>query len=160
MMAVSQPQAAYAALTKSLQCEWIYLQRVVPHCHALFAPLENVISSSFLPALFGCEVSPLEVELFSLPVRLGGLGICFPKHLAELLYNASRQATCIIVDSIKNIHCLSWIFMGMQLSQPIKITNRDVTVCLRICLLQFLPGLIHFICVLCRGQGLMISQAG
>ena len=69
-MAISQPQAAYAALTK---CEWIYLQRVIPDCDALFAPLENIIHSSFLPAMFGCEVSPLELELFSLPVRFGGL---------------------------------------------------------------------------------------
>ena len=71
----------------------------------LFAPLENAIFSSFLPAIFGCKVSQLEVELFSLPVCLGGLGICLPKHLTERLYNASRRATCAVVDSIKNIHC-------------------------------------------------------
>ena len=33
-MAVPQPQAAYVALTKSLQCEWVYLQRVVSDCHS------------------------------------------------------------------------------------------------------------------------------
>ena len=99
-MAIPQPQAAYAALTKSLQCEWIYLQRVIPDCHALFAPLENIIHSSFLPAMFGCEVSPLELELFSLPVRFGGLGIPLPKHLATSLFNASRFATRVIVNSI------------------------------------------------------------
>ena len=58
-MAIPQPQAAYAALTKSLQCEWIYLQRVIPDCYALFAPLENIIHSLFLPAVFSCEVSDL-----------------------------------------------------------------------------------------------------
>ena len=30
--AESQPQAAYTALTKSLQFEWTYLQRVIPDC--------------------------------------------------------------------------------------------------------------------------------
>ena len=104
-MAVTQPPAAYVALTKSLQCEWIYIQHVVPHCRAPFAPLENAISSSFLSVMFGCEVSQLEIELFSLPVHLGSLEICLPKHLVEPLYNASRQVTCAIVDSIKNIYC-------------------------------------------------------
>ena len=66
------------ALTKSLQCEWVYLQRVVSDCHSLFAPLENIIFSLFLPAMFGCEISSLEFELFSLPVRFGGLGILLP----------------------------------------------------------------------------------
>ena len=29
-MAEKQPQAAFSALTKSLQCEWQFLQRVIP----------------------------------------------------------------------------------------------------------------------------------
>ena len=40
-MAESQPQAAYAALTKSLQREWIFLQHVVPmccHCLQIWRP--------------------------------------------------------------------------------------------------------------------------
>ena len=76
---------------------------MIPDCHALFAPLENIIHFSFLPAMFGCEVSPLELELFSLPVRFGGLGIPLPKHLANPLFNASRFATRVIVDSIRNV---------------------------------------------------------
>ena len=35
---MTQPQAAFATLTKSLQCEWRYLQRIVPDCSALFVP--------------------------------------------------------------------------------------------------------------------------
>ena len=58
-MATPRPQAAYAAFTKSLQCEWIYLQRVIPDCRTLLAPLENAVFTSFLPAVFGCEISPL-----------------------------------------------------------------------------------------------------
>ena len=101
-MATPQPQAAYAAFTKSLQCEWIYLQRVIPDCRTLLAPLENAVFTSFLPAVFGCEISPLEFELFSLPVCFGGLGILLPNHLAKTLYDASRSATHTIVDSIRN----------------------------------------------------------
>ena len=59
-----------------------------------------MIHSSFLPAMFGSEISSLELDLFSLPVRFGGLGIFLPRHLANPLYNASRGATRTIVDLI------------------------------------------------------------
>ena len=39
--AVSQPQAAYAALSKSLQSEWTFLLRAVPKCEFLFQDLEH-----------------------------------------------------------------------------------------------------------------------
>ena len=65
----------------------------------MFAPLENAVFSSLLPAVFGCEISPLEFELFFLPVCFGGLVL--PKHLAEPLYDASRCATHSIVDTIR-----------------------------------------------------------
>ena len=67
-IAVSQPQAAYAAMSKSLQCEWIYLQHVIPNCGPLFASLEHCLLTRFLPAVFGFEVSQLEQHMFSLPV--------------------------------------------------------------------------------------------
>ena len=37
------PQAAFASLTKSLQCEWDFLQRVVPNCADAFTPLNKKI---------------------------------------------------------------------------------------------------------------------
>ena len=61
-------------MTKSTQCEWIYLQREIPNCDSLFAPLQHTLLTHFLPPLFGCEVSQLEQQLFSLPVHWGGLG--------------------------------------------------------------------------------------
>ena len=65
-------------MAKSLQCEWIYLQCVIPNCSSLFAPLEHVMLTRFLPALFGFEVSPLVLHLFSLPVCWDGLGLAMP----------------------------------------------------------------------------------
>ena len=80
------------------------MQRVITNPYASFTPLESTIHSSFLPSLFCCEISPLGSELFSLPIRWGGLGICLPKHTNQLLHNASRGSTHVIVNSIKNIH--------------------------------------------------------
>jgi len=49
--------------------------RVICNCGLLFYELENCLSSIFIPALFGIEVSLAERQLFSLPLREGGLGI-------------------------------------------------------------------------------------
>ena len=55
--AFTQPQLAYAALTKSLQHEWNFLLRVVSQCGPLFQDVELSFFSRFLPAMFGLEVS-------------------------------------------------------------------------------------------------------
>ena len=44
--AESQPQAAFAALVKSIQCEWRFLQRVIPNCSILFSPLSDIIKEN------------------------------------------------------------------------------------------------------------------
>ena len=77
-LAVAQPQAAFAALTKCLQGDWVYLQRDIPGCGSLFSDLTDILRTSFLPALFGCEITSLEQQLFLLPVRFGGLGLSIP----------------------------------------------------------------------------------
>ena len=52
------PQTSFAALTRSLQTEWTYLQRVVPDVAPSFAPIEEAPADSFLPALFGGKAPP------------------------------------------------------------------------------------------------------
>ena len=64
--AESQPQAAYAALSKSLQFEWSYLQRVLPNFGTSFA---DVVNKKFWPSVFGgqicniCSLYPLIWEV-------------------------------------------------------------------------------------------------
>ena len=74
---------------------------MVPGCQTLFDELESVISEKFLPAMFGCEVSSLERELFSLPARMGGLGVFKPNEMSEMLYNSSKESTKVIVNAIR-----------------------------------------------------------
>ena len=45
-------QATYIALSKSLQCEWSYLQQVMHNCGDAFVPLQDAIFEVFYPALF------------------------------------------------------------------------------------------------------------
>ena len=47
------PQAAFSALSKSLQFKWTYLQMVVPDCSAAFAPEWDALNAFFFwPAVF------------------------------------------------------------------------------------------------------------
>ena len=71
-----------------------------PRLSDVIFPIGENDSFFILPAMFGSEISSLELDLFSLPVWFGGVGIFLPRHLANPLYNASRGATRTIVDLI------------------------------------------------------------
>ena len=100
-IAESQPQAAFAAFTKSLQFQWNFVQRVTPGCESLYGDLEDVILNKFLPVIMMGEVSHMERLLLSLPARWGGLGVPLPTEMSELSFSTSRKATGTIVDCIK-----------------------------------------------------------
>ena len=101
-IALSQPQAAFAAFTKSLQFRWSYVQRVTSNCQLWFADLEEVIGTKFIPNLMMSDVSEHERMLLSLPARWGGLGVCNPTNTGDMSYLLSRRATGLIVESIKS----------------------------------------------------------
>ena len=50
-MAEKEPQAALVGLTRSLQCEWNFVQRVVKDTSQLFAPLEKMLEENFFAKL-------------------------------------------------------------------------------------------------------------
>uniref|UniRef100_A0A1X7TJ92 Reverse transcriptase domain-containing protein n=1 Tax=Amphimedon queenslandica TaxID=400682 RepID=A0A1X7TJ92_AMPQE len=92
-IAKDQPQAVYVALTKSLQNEWAFLQRVISHyCHH-FQQVENALSSKFIPTLIGHNIAPIDRDLFSLPIRNGGLDA--PSYINKtpdtVLKNAEKE---------------------------------------------------------------------
>ena len=99
--ATKSPQAAYTALSKSLQCEWSYLQRVMHNCGGAFVPLQDAILKAFYPALFEGDLSDAECKLFSLPTRFAGLGINNPTETASSSYHTSTQGTKVVVEAIK-----------------------------------------------------------
>ena len=99
--ATKSPQAAYTALSKSLQCEWSYLQRVMVNCGGAFVPLQDEILKAFYPALFEGDLSDAECKLFSLPTCFAGLGINNPTETASSSYHTSTQGTKVVVEAIK-----------------------------------------------------------
>ena len=78
-----QPQAAYAAMAKSLQFEWSFVQQIIPNCESSFALLQDKINTTFWPAIFSTDISQLELRLFILPARTGGMGVNDPVEAAR-----------------------------------------------------------------------------
>ena len=73
--AKSQPQAAYAAFCFSEQNKFSYFLRATPEMNDLMKTLDEIVQYFLLPATIGETISGKERELYSLPVRSGGLGI-------------------------------------------------------------------------------------
>ncbi|KAL5477476.1 hypothetical protein EMCRGX_G024280 [Ephydatia muelleri] len=87
----------------SLQCEWDFLQRVVPVCADAFTPLNKKIKKQFIPAMLGAGVNEAEEALFALPTSLAGIGIFDPTKTATLAYQTSRQGTEVLVEAVKGV---------------------------------------------------------
>jgi hypothetical protein len=121
-IAVSQPQAAFAALTKSLQCEWAYCQRVTRDCGELFSPLEEALKKVFLPAVTGFEVTEDDRTLFSLPARMGGLGIRNPTLTASKAFETSNNGTKVISEAIKE----SRRYHGLDHSTQMQLARNEL----------------------------------
>ena len=77
-----QPHAAFAALTHGLSSKWSYVTRATPSIGHLLQPLDAILRSTLIPNLTGRPPpNDIDLRLFALPVRLGGLGITPPFSL-------------------------------------------------------------------------------
>ena len=103
MIGEKQPQVAYSALVKSLQSKWNFVQRVIQGGQMSYHRLEKFLADVLLPAFFGTEVTNEERDLFSLPSRLGGLGVFNPEKKSGQSYVYSRRSCQSIIGAIKGL---------------------------------------------------------
>ena len=99
-VAVHEPQAAFVALSKSVQNEWLFIQRVISDSHLAFTSLSDAIKIRFLPALFGSSLNDLEISLLCRPTRHLGIGILDPVLSANAQYSVSKIATSVLSQTI------------------------------------------------------------
>ena len=102
MVARRFPQTAYAGLTKSLQSEWQYLQRVVPGLSEAFGPVEDALRKKFFPALLQVDATTVERfrPLWALPPKQGGLGVPDPTTTGSRLHACSKDVTSVLTDAL------------------------------------------------------------
>lgn len=99
-IATTQPQAAYSVFVQALKGKWTYAMRTNNDISDCLQPLENIIQSKLIPSITG-RAAPGEEErqLFSLPTRMGGLGLFNPLSLTTE-YDYSRTVTQPLVNRI------------------------------------------------------------
>ena len=86
----------------SLQHKWLYLLRLVGDVSSLLQPIEDVIHHRVIPAIIGKQnMSDAERRLFSLPTKLGGLGIGIPLEHTEQEFSNSVTVTKPLIQSIR-----------------------------------------------------------
>ena len=103
-LAVEEPQAVYSCYTKAISHRWSYVQRTIPGISHLFMPLEEVIREKLIPALVGRKVNDIERQIFTLPVRMGGMNILNPIETAEDQFQSSAYITQNLAQIIKEQH--------------------------------------------------------
>ncbi len=112
-IAVSQPHAAYAAITHGLAGRWTYLSRTTPNISEHLSELEGIIQTKLIPALTG-RPPPNEAErdLLALPCRLRGVGLSNPASRSPMEFEASQRIAgplkTLILDGSPNITFEAW----------------------------------------------------
>ena len=99
--AKSQPHAAFCAFTHGVRHKFTYFMRTIEGLGESVQQLDKLIDDEFIPALFGCKITPLERKVVGLPARFGGLGIPNLAQLADEEYRASLIATQKVVADMK-----------------------------------------------------------
>ena len=102
MVAQRFPQNTYAGLTKSLQSEWQYLQRVVSGLRESFGLVMAALRDKFLPALLQVDAETVTKfrPLWALPPKKGRLGIPDPTTTGLRLHTCSKDVTSVLTDSL------------------------------------------------------------
>ena len=96
----TQPHAAYSVFTKGVRHKLTYFMRTIPGIGQNLKSLDKCITEKLLPSFFGCQLTPLERRIMSLPPKFGGLGIPILEELAEEEYEMSLASTRKLVGSM------------------------------------------------------------
>ena len=89
--AKTEPHAAYAAFCHGEMHKYTYFIRTIPEMENFIKPLDNLIEQKFIPTLLDSIVTENDRQLYSLPVKFGGLGIPIFSDVCNMQYEQSQQ---------------------------------------------------------------------
>ena len=101
-IAKTQPQAAYSCYVKGFTHKFTYFMRIIPDISTLLLPLDDAVDE-FIKILFNnYEFSAVERKLWSLPVRMGGMGLVIPSKMSDDQYSNSREINVLLTEKVQN----------------------------------------------------------
>jgi len=93
-IARSEPQAAYCGFTAGFKHKLTYFIRTMPDLVEILKPVDEIINNKLLPAITErSAISDDDRHLFSLPAKMGGLGLPIYAETSTIEYNNSRRIT-------------------------------------------------------------------
>ena len=101
-IAKTQPQAAYSCYVKGFTHKFTYFMRTIPDISSLLQPLDDAVDD-FIKVLFNnYDFNTTERNLWSLPVRMGGMGLMIPSKIADAQYSNSRKINEQLTAKVRN----------------------------------------------------------
>ena len=102
-IAANDPHLAYSAFVYGTSKRWSFVSRTTPDISGLFNPLEYHIKEEFIPAITGKLHIPDNIRrIFSLPAKMGGMGISNASETSDMEYNNSIKATLALTEALFN----------------------------------------------------------
>ena len=105
--AKTQPHAAYSAFCHGEIHKYTYFLRTIPDMSKFIEPLDDLITQSFLPNLLDSIITEQERQLYSLPIKKGGLEIPILSETCETQLENSMSISAplksIIVDQLETL---------------------------------------------------------
>ena len=98
-IAKTEPHAAYAAFVHGLQHRFTFLMKTVPDISLQLQSLDEAVET-FISCMLKIQYNDNDRLLFSLPVKLGGLGISIPSKVSDQCYADSLYVSKSITDNV------------------------------------------------------------
>ena len=125
-IAQSEPHVAYAAYIHGFKHKYSNVMRIIPDIVSSLEPLDKAVDY-FLGELQGREFSSLERSIFSLPVKLGGLGIKIPSKISDIHYANSRSVTSQMTNQILAQSHVNTIDLNMLKESKQRVISEKVS---------------------------------
>ena len=91
-IAKREPQLAYSAFVYGISKRWVFVARTTPGISEQFRHLDLTVREEFIPAIIGKDhVTDTTHEMFTLPAKMGGLGITCVSETSNMYIKHVRE---------------------------------------------------------------------